>query len=398
MSTLDRYILRNLLISLSVSTVALLGLLWLINSLKFLDWFVNKGLSVWTFLKITWMLMPGFLTVFLPIALFAVVLFVYSRMTIDREVVVMRSSGMSSWRLAVPALWLCGAMTLFGYFLTLAAVPRLEAAFDEIRSEIRDDISSLVLRDGQFNQIDRNITVYLGERLGDGTLRNLIIYDTSNPDRSTTILAEAGALIVDEGPARFVLLNGNRQEWTHSTQRASFLYFDSYSLTFKDKTSDGTGFRYKRENQRPFRDLVTFQVGDMPDPNHPYTLSETQVRRMRLEAHQRLLQPLNHVGFLLIALGAVLSSPFRRGSNSRPALLAVMLVVLFQALDLGAGSLSKRSSWGLVLFDLAIFLPILVGALWVADAPRKVGDLHSARKRRTLGPVQPPTELERPSP
>ncbi|MBE1236707.1 LptF/LptG family permease [Phaeovibrio sulfidiphilus] len=373
MSILDRYILKNLLVSLTVATVSLLGLLWLINALKFLDWFINKGLSVWTFLKVTWILMPGFLTVFVPIALFAVTLFVYSRLSYDRELVVMRSAGMSVWRLGRPALILCTALTLVGYVLTLEVVPSLERVFDDIKTSVRDDISSLVLREGQFTQVNRNITVYLGERAADGTLKNIVIYDTGNPEKSATVLAKSGALVMDQGPPRFVLIDGNRQEWDYRNRRASFLYFDSYSLMFRSDDTSG-GYRYRKENQRSFRDLVTLKAGDIPDVEYPTPLTENQVRRLRLEAHQRLLQPLNHFGFVMIALGAVLTSQFRRRSNSRPVLLAVFLVVCFQALDLSSGSLAKRSWTGLVLYDVAVVLPILVGLLWMANVPRRLMD------------------------
>ena len=50
---LDRYIFRQLLVALIAVTSALVALIWLTQSLRFVELVVNRGLSLMVFLELT---------------------------------------------------------------------------------------------------------------------------------------------------------------------------------------------------------------------------------------------------------------------------------------------------------------------------------------------------------
>src|SRR5277367_6295435 len=100
LTRLDRYILRQLLVALIAVTTALVALIWLTQSLRFVELVVNRGLSLRVFLQLTGLLIPNFVAVILPITTFVVVHFVYQRLSGDRELTVMRAAGMSPWTVA----------------------------------------------------------------------------------------------------------------------------------------------------------------------------------------------------------------------------------------------------------------------------------------------------------
>ena len=66
-SRLDRYVFRQLFVALLVVTLGLVALIWLTQSLRFVELVVNRGLSFTVFLKLTGLLIPGFVAVILPI-------------------------------------------------------------------------------------------------------------------------------------------------------------------------------------------------------------------------------------------------------------------------------------------------------------------------------------------
>ncbi|HYZ65066.1 MAG TPA: LptF/LptG family permease, partial [Acetobacteraceae bacterium] len=76
-SQLDRYIFRQLLFALFAVTAGLVALIWLTQSLRFVELVVNRGLSMRVFLELTGLLIPNFIAVILPITVFVVVQFVY---------------------------------------------------------------------------------------------------------------------------------------------------------------------------------------------------------------------------------------------------------------------------------------------------------------------------------
>ena len=72
-----------------------MALIWLTQSLRFVELVVNRGLSLRVFLQLTGLLIPNFVAVILPITTFVVVQFIYQRLAGDRELTVMRAAGLS---------------------------------------------------------------------------------------------------------------------------------------------------------------------------------------------------------------------------------------------------------------------------------------------------------------
>ena len=104
MSGITRYIFRQLAIGTVLVSLALASIVWLTQSLQFLQFVINKGLAIGAWLKLTMLLLPWFISVILPAALFLVIVFVYNKLTMDRELVVAQAAGISRFGLARPAL------------------------------------------------------------------------------------------------------------------------------------------------------------------------------------------------------------------------------------------------------------------------------------------------------
>ena len=93
---ITRYLIHQIVIAMAFIVVSLTCVIWLSQSLRFVDLIVNRGLPIPTFIFLTVMLMPTWLSIVLPIASFAATLFVYNKMTNDREMVVMSASASRS--------------------------------------------------------------------------------------------------------------------------------------------------------------------------------------------------------------------------------------------------------------------------------------------------------------
>src|SRR6476469_326048 len=104
----DRYIFHQLALALVAVTGGLTALVWLIQSLRFVELVVNHGLSLGVFVELTSLLIPSVVAVILPITTFVVVQFIYQRLAGDREITVMRAAGLSPFALARPALAVAG--------------------------------------------------------------------------------------------------------------------------------------------------------------------------------------------------------------------------------------------------------------------------------------------------
>jgi LPS-assembly protein len=353
MSGITRYILRQLAVGMIFISAGLACVMWLTQSLRFVEMIVNKGLSLGTFLKLTGLLMPGFLVVLIPISLFAVVLFTYNRLIADRELVVMRAAGLSHWALARPALILASAATVVGFFLSLWIIPHTMVAFHEMQWNIRNDITSVLLQEGMFNKFGDGLTIYVRARSPDGELLGLLVYDRRSPERPVTLMAERGALVyADKGP-RVLMVNGNRQQLAQDSGKLSLLYFDSYSVDFA--TSAATQDRLRDARERPLSELITADEAK---------LGASEYRKAKVELHQRITSPLYNFGFAVIALACLLPATFDRRGQSTQIMLAVILMIGLEAVALGTSNLATANLAFTSSMYAAALLPI-AGGLWV---------------------------------
>ncbi len=344
------YILRQLSLGTVLVTVGLLCILWLTQSLRFIEVIVGKGASIGTFLTLTGLLLPNFLIYVLPIALFAVVLFTYARLTTDRELIVMRAAGVGPLGLARPALILAAVLTVVGWWLSLAAVPDSVRAFRELQWTVRNDVTRLLIREGAFNAVVPGVTVYVRGRDANGQLLGLLVHDQRNPLESVTLMAESGALVEGESGPRVLMVNGSRQSVVRDTGKLSLLYFDSYTM---DLNTGGAspGDRFRDARERAFGELLSTDLGDEAG------LNPVDIRRFRVEAHQRLVGPLSAVTLALVALAGIMSGSFNRRGNARRIGGTVLAMVLVEAAVIGAGNLATNSLYFIPLIYLAVLAP-----------------------------------------
>ena len=361
LTRIDRYIFKQLLFSLIAVTGGLVALIWLTQSLRFVELVVNRGLSLGVFLSLTGLLIPSFVAVILPITTFVVVQFVYQRLAGDRELTVMRAAGLSPLALARPALALALLATGAGYALNLWIVPESMTAFREYQFEIRNRMAAFLLQDGVFTPISDDLVVYVRKRDPDGSLHGILVDDARVPNQPATILAERGRII--EGPTgpRVLLLNGDRQELDRRTGRLNML---SFTENLVDLSQGGRG------DEQRFRDATELSLDELLHPGAEL-IHAHDAPKWRAEAHKRLAGPLTTVSFALLALLSILTGAFRRHGNVLRPLVAVLLVVGLLAIGLAVGNLAARDNTLLPLIWLQAIIPGLVcaGLLFAPQLP-----------------------------
>ncbi|HVC62636.1 MAG TPA: LPS export ABC transporter permease LptF [Acetobacteraceae bacterium] len=357
---LDRYIFRQLLFALVAVTGGLTALVWLTQSLRFVELVVNHGLSFGVFLRLTGLLIPSFAAVILPITTFVVVQFVYQRLAGDRELTVMRAAGLSPFALARPAITLALLATLAGYALNLWLVPMSLSSFRDFEWEIRNRVAAFLVQEGVFTQVTDGLTVYVRSRAPDGTLQGILVDDERDKNAPATILAERGRLL--EGPTgpRVLLINGSREEIDHQTGRLDILTFGENVVDLSDTT---------HQNSPRLLDISEASIPKLLHP--PANISQTDRPRWEAEAYKRLSSPLTALSYACVALLFSLTGTFRRQGGFIRPLVSIGTVVALLALGLAIDNLAARDNALIPLMWVQAMLPGLVCA-WLLLGPRRL--------------------------
>jgi len=198
----DRYMLRQLTIATAVVAGGLSMVILLTQSLRLIELVLISNASAHAFLTLIALSFPRFVEAVLPASVLISTLFVFHRLAMDSEMIVLRASGASPLRLVRPVITsgIIFAVTLLA--LSLFISPVGISQMQTMRKEIRAQYAHLLFREGVFNTVGEDLTAYVRQQAQDGRLVGLMGHDTRGVDKG----GPAGTVVaqVEEDIAAFV--------------------------------------------------------------------------------------------------------------------------------------------------------------------------------------------------
>ncbi len=350
MNRINRYVLRHLASSTLVAAAALTFAIWLTQSLRLLEVIIDGAAPIGLFFRMVMLIMPEFVVTVLPVAFVAAVLFTYYRLTVDSELVVLRSCGLGPIGLARPAAIMAIAVMGASYALNLYLWPLAAQEFRRLTFLVESEYATVLLREGQFNAIDDSITVFMRERLETDELQGILIHDRRDPASAVTVVAERGILTQTETGPRVVMFTGHRQVMARETGQLETLYFDQYAIDLQVVRPD-LAQHWPEASERYLPDLLR------PDLSWPNDVPMYRV--LVAEGHSRLSRPLWILAFAAVALGLLISGEGGRRGQGRRVTAAIGIIIVLQAVAMGLIASAR---------DLPAIIPLLYAAPLAAAA------------------------------
>lgn len=350
MNKLNLYILKQVVTGFLLVAFSLLAMLWLTQSLRFVEMVTNKGLPLHLFVELTSLLMPRLFSILSPIALFASVMFVYNRMLTDRELVIMQAAGISPWRNARAVVYVGLALALFSVYVQNAAIPAAENKFRNLEWEIKNNVSHLMFREGEFTSVQPNLTVFISKHEKDGAVSGILLNDERNPENKVTLSAEKGRIVYTDNGPRVILVKGVRQEVSRDGSNFSSLKFDRYSVDMGQMGSKKIKAASAREKT----------LWELLNAAQDKSLTEEDVRKYIVEGHRRLVTPWYNLVFALLACTGLLVGNFNRRGQTKIISVSVLIMVLVQGNDLIVTNLAGRSLYFLPMLYVNCFVPLAI--------------------------------------
>ena len=350
MKKLNTYIVKQIIVGYLLVSFSLMSIIWLSQSLRFVDLLTNTGLSIGIFIEMTSLLMPRIYTILSPISLFAAVLFVYNRMLSDRELVVMKAAGINPWDNAKPAIYVGIFLCLFNFYVLNIVIPYAENKFNDLQWQVKNDVSHLIFREGQFTEIQPNLTIFISKHEPDGSMSNLLLNDERNPKNKSTLSAEKGRIVYTSKGPRVILVNGIRQEIDKQNHQFSSLSFKRYSVDLGyNKT--------QKEKSEDAREKTTWEL---LNSNQDKSLSEGDVRHYIVTGHKRLLNPFYNLLFAIIGCLGLVIGNFNRRGQTKIISLSILSMVILQSLSLTLENLAAKNLGFLIGMYLNFLLPLAI--------------------------------------
>lgn len=361
MRGITQYILRQIAWPLLFAALTLAGVIWLTQSLRFIDRIVNNNLGFGSFFYLTMLVLPNVTGIILPIAAFCATLYAYNRLASDSELVVLSASGFSRFSLARPAMLVALLVMAVLYAIGLYIGPLSARTLRATQFEFRSSLASMVILEGVFNTPSPNLTVYVREREPSGEMKGILVHDSRDANRPVTMMAARAALVLTPQGPRLLMQDGNRQQVEPGRRGLSILYFNEYALDLNLYIKPETeGWREPQE--RFLHELFNPDMSNADDANNK--------NKLLVEGHRRLVTPFYVPALMLIAIAGVIGGEFSRRGQGRRLVAAATSGIVLQVLSLGVAQIATKTP-ALILTMYAVPLLAVGGALWLLREPNR---------------------------
>lgn len=334
------YLMQQLIGTTLIVAFSLTSIVWLMQALRFVDYIVNKGVSVLTFLHLTSLLIPSLITMILPLALLFACLYVYHKSTQDSELVVLFSAGLSRLQVAMPAIKWGGVCVAFLVIMMHLVLPVTFRQFKDLQVFLRDNYASVMLQEDVFNSPVDGLTIFTRKRSDSGVLEGVLVHDSRDASAPMTLMAREAILQQTPQGPRFILVDGARQQMRAG--KLSLLYFDRYPVDislYAQRSAD----RAKR-----IEETQTFALLNSID-EHP-----DDAQKRWAEIHHRITWPFLALGMAMFGTIWLIMGAFnRRGQTKRVSAGAAMGIGLM-GLAIGLENAAAKNALAAVVMYLNI--------------------------------------------
>ncbi|HXV62171.1 MAG TPA: LptF/LptG family permease [Vicinamibacteria bacterium] len=199
MRILDRYVLREVTPSFLLGIGVFTFVLMLNEILRFAQSLVTQSATFGETLGIFLNLLPSVLCLTIPMGFLLGVLIALGRLAADSEIVAMRASGVSLYRLLVPITLAAASAWLLTSHLIIAVLPDSNQRVRQLIFQVMTSQAGTEIRPRVF--YDRLFPNYMFLALDTPTSsdawENVIVADLSRPETPRVTFAERGRLLVD---------------------------------------------------------------------------------------------------------------------------------------------------------------------------------------------------------
>jgi lipopolysaccharide export system permease protein len=365
MRLIDIYILRRVSMPLLAAVGIAMAALLMQRLIHLLDLFANRGSPLSIILKMLGNLVPFYLGIALPAALFIGVLYAGSRLSSDSELDAMRASGLSLSRLMMPVIALSVALMIVSSYLLGFLQPYTRFGYRALVHLVTDTQWDSAIERGAFFTGFGGKTLLIGDISGGGRqLSRVFVKDVDDSGRNVVLTAAHGDLVKKPDLSLVLTLrDGIRSETTPAGDVTRAMSFDQLELPLESIAAEPFRQRGDKESELTFFELIRYYF------NTPDFLD---IEDITAELNERVARTVSIFFLPFLALPVGISS--RRTSKSVRMVVGVLfLIFYYEVLQFGEAMI-RKSVLGPVP---ALWVPVVIFAgaslwlFWVAD--RKPG-------------------------
>ncbi|MDD4310148.1 MAG: LptF/LptG family permease [Candidatus Cloacimonetes bacterium] len=252
MKILKRYILKEHISPFLISLLVVTFVLLIDRVIDLLNMIIEKKLPIQTVVEVFALSLPYMLALSIPMAVLVATILAFGRMSVDREIIAIKSSGVNVYSMLGPlltaAILLCGLMVYFNHWF----LPNTNHRLKNLMLKIAYYKPMTIIKENEFTTF-MDYTVFTKGN-NDSLLTDVLIYDRSQSRFPRTVFAETGNVIqMDNGNSLQIILNNGEMHERNEKEPGKYqkTSFTRYVINVRDIGNQTdffeTGYRSDRE-------------------------------------------------------------------------------------------------------------------------------------------------------
>jgi lipopolysaccharide export system permease protein len=297
---IHRYLIAEVITPFVVSLLAFTIIVFSGRLLLITRMILIKGISLGEILQSTLYLFPYLMVFTLPMAATVGIILALMRLSVDHEIIALKTSGLSYFRLLLPILGFSLVMAFITLFLTTYGSPWGQRSTRVLLAEVVKKRADLGLQEQTFNTDFRNLMLFVNRVAPEGgRLEGIFVNDLREAENPQTIYAESGEIRYEPTQeSMFLRLSeGLAIRWGTELGHRQTVKFKTYELPLQLFNFASGGQISEREmSLRELREGIKAE-----------TPGSKRYVRLVVELHQRFALPLGALLLCLLAMPLGLS-------------------------------------------------------------------------------------------
>ena len=346
-----RYLLKKIVGYFFIIATILICLIWFTKVISFIKYITEKGISVFSFFHLFFLVLPSLTLLIIPISLFIAIIASYSSMKSHNEITILRNSGLNKIAIVKPAIFVSIILSLICFLITLYLMPMANKNLKTTLNSFGSDYANIMISPGIFESLN-NLTIYVDGRDANNKLSGILLYENYNEENSVTMTAKEGDLIEEDGSILIHLRNGTLQKYNFAQRSSDILYFDEYVVNLSKNDTGNLPYIW-RPSERTIYELL---YPDRTQYEGDIELAVKMDNSFRVELHQRFTNPLFSIVLALIACAYALRGEFSRRASIKNNVYSIITASSFIAINMVSYNLMEKSrAYNILLYGNILF-------------------------------------------
>ena len=348
-----KYIFKMSMLNTLISFLVIIGLVWVSQSFRSIKFIFDKGGTIIDFFLLSIFSMPAWLSISVSFGFFFGIFITFTKLENDRELIAMKSSGLSSLQLSYPIFVIGIILSSFLFLNFHFLLPKSYSFYKNYEDNLRYKKPPILFNENSFFHVDKK--TFFAQSINGNELNKLFIKDYSSKIQTIDIFAKKALFIPEKNNIRIKLIDGVK---IISEQKLNplIINFKQDYISFNKKNDK------KQKRSERVVDLKEFSFFELINKSK---LQSKAGEIYLAEAHSRNVFSLTPIIFCMVFLSFFLRLQHSRYDNIFKKSVIISSIFFIQIIFFSMKNIITKFEEFMYIFYFMPFLIILVSFLFI---------------------------------